>query len=609
MSATLELTVPAHRRDRRGAQVEIVIPVFNEEGGLEASIRHLHAYLERAFPLRWLITIADNASTDQTWAIACRLTQQLDGVQAIHLAEKGRGRALRTAWTASDAPVVAYMDVDLSTDLDALLPLVAPLLSGHSDVAIGTRLAVGARVVRGPKREAISRTYNFLLKAVLRSGFSDAQCGFKAVRSEVAKVLVPMVEDQGWFFDTELLVLAEHNGLRIHEVPVDWVDDPDSRVDVVRTARADLQGVWRMIGSTVTGRASVPAETVVSRLRPVRADAALAPDLGSQLVRFASIGLVSTVLFAVLFSLLVRPFGPFVADVVALGVCTVANTAANRRLTFATRGRSGRTRHYFAGLALAALPLVLTLATLAVLEALGVTSLAAQLVALTLANLVASASRFTLLRSWVFRPQPASDPPSPSPGASSTGPGATAGSDVTGATRAAPSPFGRRTAIGRRLRQLVRYGAVSAIATTTSLTVLGTLVFTGLLTSGWANLVATAVGTVPSFELNRRWVWGKRGRRSAWTEVGPFVALSFAGLGLSTIFVALAAHWADASALDQTMRTVAVEAASILAFGSLWLLQFVILDRFLFGRGATRPSVGAPREVPEAPAPDLASAA
>ena len=267
MSATLEprsdtrrkrrgdlLTVPAHRSDPRAAQVEIVIPVYNEEGGLEASIHRLHAYLETAFPLRWLITIADNASTDQTWAIACRLTQQLEGVQALHLAEKGRGRALRTAWTASDAPVVAYMDVDLSTDLDALLPLVAPLLSGHSDVAIGTRLAVGARVVRGPKREAISRTYNLLLKAVLRSGFSDAQCGFKAVRTDVARVLVPMVEDQGWFFDTELLVLAEHNGLRIHEVPVDWVDDPDSRVNVVGTAKADLQGVWRMIGSTFSAK-------------------------------------------------------------------------------------------------------------------------------------------------------------------------------------------------------------------------------------------------------------------------------------------------------------------------------------------------------------------
>ncbi len=140
-------------------------------------------------------------------------------MRAVHLDEKGRGRALRATWLASPARVVAYMDVDLSTDLDALLPLVAPLLSGHSDVAIGTRLAPGSRVVRGAKREIISRSYNLILKTLLGNGFSDAQCGFKALRADVARALVPLVDDEGWFFDTELLVLAEHNGLRIHEVP------------------------------------------------------------------------------------------------------------------------------------------------------------------------------------------------------------------------------------------------------------------------------------------------------------------------------------------------------------------------------------------------------
>src|SRR5438552_18282854 len=166
--------------------VDIVVPVYNEATSLEPSIRRLHDYLMTRFPLPWTVTIADNASTDDTWAISRRLTDELTGVQSIHLDTKGRGRALRTAWSASDAAVVAYMDVDLSTDLDALLPLVAPLVSGHSDVAIGTRLAPYAHVVRGPKREAISRTYNLLLKATLRAGFSDAQCGFKAMRRDVA---------------------------------------------------------------------------------------------------------------------------------------------------------------------------------------------------------------------------------------------------------------------------------------------------------------------------------------------------------------------------------------------------------------------------------------
>jgi len=380
----------------RTADIEIVVPVHNEEAGLERSIRRLHAYLTERFPLPWLVTVADNASTDRTWAEASRLADELDGVRAVHLGEPGRGRALRAVWSASTAPVVAYMDVDLSTDLDALLPLVAPLVTGHSDVAIGTRLAPGARVVRGPKREAISRSYNLLLKAALRNGFSDAQCGFKAVRTEVAHALLPMVEDQGWFFDTELLVLAERNGLRIHEVPVDWVDDPDSRVDVVSTAKADLRGIVGVLGRVARGRTSLSTLSF--------AGDAYAPGLASQMVRFASIGMVSTVVFGLLFAVLAGPLGVFGADVVALGLCSVANTAANRRLTFAYRGRTGRARHLASGLALAALPLGLTLTTLLALAGLGVTSLTAQLLALTLANAAATCARFVVLRRWVFGP-------------------------------------------------------------------------------------------------------------------------------------------------------------------------------------------------------------
>jgi putative flippase GtrA len=369
--------------------VEIVVPVHNEQDDLAASIRRLHAYLSERFPLTWRITIADNASTDRTWSIACRLVYELDGVHALHLDRKGRGGALRSAWLGSDAEVVAYMDVDLSTDLDALLPLVAPLVTGHSDVAIGSRLASGARVVRGPKREAISRTYNLILKTALHSGFSDAQCGFKAVRAEVARALVPMIEDDAWFFDTELLLLAEDNGLRIHEVPVDWVDDPGTTVHVARTARDDLLGVWRMLRRRATGSAYATAE-----LRP---PAAVDAKLVSQLVRFASIGAVSTVVFALLFWSLAGVLGPVLADLAALAVCAVANTAANRRLTFALRGRSGRRRHYASALVLAMLPLVATLAAVELVH-----GTAAQLVALTVVNGVASLVRFAVLRSWVF---------------------------------------------------------------------------------------------------------------------------------------------------------------------------------------------------------------
>jgi glycosyltransferase involved in cell wall biosynthesis len=227
--------------------VEIVIPVYNERVALEGSVRMLHAYLSAAFPFSWQITIVDNASTDGTLQVARRLMYALPEVGAMHLPAKGRGRALRTAWSASHAKVLAYMDVDLSTDLSALLPLVAPLMSGHSDLAIGTRLHGAARVQRSMKRELISRSYNRLLRLVLRARFTDAQCGFKAIRAEAAHELLPLVADQEWFFDTELLVLAERHGLRIHEVPVDWVEDLDTRVDIVPTALADLRGVARLL--------------------------------------------------------------------------------------------------------------------------------------------------------------------------------------------------------------------------------------------------------------------------------------------------------------------------------------------------------------------------
>ena len=226
--------------------IDIVIPVYNEERDLGPSVRRLHDYLGSDFPFPAVITIADNASRDGTMAVAQSLANELTRVRVVHLDKKGRGRALRAAWLQSDAPVVAYMDVDLSTDLKALLPLVAPLLSGHSDIAIGSRLARGARVKRGPKREIISRCYMLVLRLALGAHFTDAQCGFKAVRTSVAKQLLPLVKDEAWFFDTELLILAQRAGLRVHEVPVDWTDDPDSRVAIMRTAIEDLRGVVRL---------------------------------------------------------------------------------------------------------------------------------------------------------------------------------------------------------------------------------------------------------------------------------------------------------------------------------------------------------------------------
>ena len=234
-------------RPQTAPVVDVAVPVYNEEADLERNVLRLRTYLDHRFPVPATITIVDNASTDSTWDLAARIQRELPGVRSVHMDEKGRGRALKEVWRASEAPIVAYMDVDLATGLDALLPLVAPIMSGHADVAIGSRLATGARVVRGPKRELISRSYNLLLQSVLRVGFTDAQCGFKAVRADLARTLLPLIVDDEWFFDTELLVLAERRGLRIHEVAVDWIDDPDSRVDLTRTIGADLRGVWRLL--------------------------------------------------------------------------------------------------------------------------------------------------------------------------------------------------------------------------------------------------------------------------------------------------------------------------------------------------------------------------
>ena len=239
-------------------QLDIAVPVRDEERDLGPSVVRLVGYLRDAFPFTSRVTIADNGSTDGTWLAARALEARFPEVRAVRLDRPGRGRALHQVWSASDAEVLAYMDVDLSTDLNALLPLVAPLLSGHSDVAIGTRLARGSRVVRGPKREIISRCYNLLLRVTLRAGFTDAQCGFKAIRACPARELLPLVEDRGWFFDTELLILAERAGLRIHEVPVDWIDDPDSRVDIVATALGDLRGIARLGSGLARGTIKVP---------------------------------------------------------------------------------------------------------------------------------------------------------------------------------------------------------------------------------------------------------------------------------------------------------------------------------------------------------------
>jgi glycosyltransferase involved in cell wall biosynthesis len=382
--------------------LEVVVPVHDEQATLERSVRLLHAFLSTGFEEPWRITIADNASTDRTAAIADRLAATLDRVAVLHLAEKGRGLALARAWMGSTADVVAYLDVDLSTDLRALPPLVAPLLSGHSDVAIGTRLARSSRVIRGPKREAISRAYNFLLHRTLGVTFTDAQCGFKAMRRDVAQRLLPHVHDTGWFFDTELLVIAERAGLRIHEVPVDWVDDEESSVDIAGTALADLKGMLRVGTAIATGR--VPLERIYAELGRHPLETSRRPSFFGQVVRFGVIGLLSTLAYGLLYLLLAGIMPAQLANLLALLVTAIANTAANRRFTFGVRGRAGVVRHQFQGIVVFLLAWGITSGSLGLLHlAMPSASPTAQLVVLTAANLLATLLRFVLLRLWVFR--------------------------------------------------------------------------------------------------------------------------------------------------------------------------------------------------------------
>lgn len=405
--------------------LDVTIPVYNEERDLEECLRRLHAYLRDAFPHTFRITVADNASTDGTLKSAERVARELREVSVVHLDEKGRGNALRKVWLASPSPVLAYMDVDLSTDLAALGPLLAPLISGHSDLAIGTRLTRNSRVIRGPKREFISRSYNFLLQSLMGAHFSDAQCGFKAIRADIAQQILPHTVDNAWFFDTELLVLAEKCGLRVHEVPVDWTDDPNSSVDIVQTALADVRGMARLSKDMVSGRIPVAELRAALARGPLPAasrsqEQSPGGSLFGQLVRFGTIGVASTLAYLLLFYLCRNVMDPQLANLLALLTTAVANTAANRRFTFGIAGSSDAARHHFEGLLVFGIGLALTSGALAFVHESTTPDRWLELVTVTAANLAATAVKFLLFRLWVFRRRQL--PPEPAPASTDSEP-------------------------------------------------------------------------------------------------------------------------------------------------------------------------------------------
>ena len=228
-------------------QLDIVLPVYNEAHVIAGSVERLRAYLQETnFPYSWRIVVADNASTDTTLAVAHQLEDTYPDVTVVHLPQKGRGRALRKAWLESQADAMCYMDIDLSTDLAALLPLTKAVLEEEYDVATGSRMTRGSQITRSLRREITSRGLIFLIKVAFLSKLSDTQCGFKAITRQAAQELLPRIENEEWFFDTELLLLAEKGGYRVKDIPVRWVEDTDTRVNVLKTVAEDLGGLLRM---------------------------------------------------------------------------------------------------------------------------------------------------------------------------------------------------------------------------------------------------------------------------------------------------------------------------------------------------------------------------
>ncbi|WP_051764803.1 bifunctional glycosyltransferase family 2/GtrA family protein [Saccharothrix syringae] len=403
---------------RATATVEVVIPVHNEERALPGCVAVLHGYLAERLPFDWLITIVDNASTDRTAGVARGLARRWRGVRVLVLDARGKGRAVRTAWARSRADVVVYMDVDLSTGLNALPPMVASLVAGHSDLAIGSRLAPGARTVRGPKRELMSRAYNALLRLTHRTRFRDAQCGFKAARTEVIRPLLARAQDDTWFFDTELLLLAEHNGLRVLEVPVDWVEDVDSRVDVTGTVATNLRGLVRLARAKASGAARIAELPFRPEPRPIHPDAVLSvpgmPYLRN-LLSFCLVGSVATLMTLGLFTVFRTWWPPLTANLVAVTLSALFNTGANLRFTLDSRS-SRLPRVHVQVLVVFGLYCGFTSGALVALHAtVPAPARWVELAVLVGSSAVGTLGRFALLSSWVFRARPETAPVAPLP--------------------------------------------------------------------------------------------------------------------------------------------------------------------------------------------------
>lgn len=227
---------------------DITIPVLDEEATLQSQIRVLHAFVRQHFPEsdQWRIVIADNGSTDATPHLAKGLSEEIPEVHFLRVPKKGVGMALKTSWTKSTADIVGYMDLDLATDLPHFLEAYRALVKEDYDIVYGTRLHPKAEVINRPlKREISSRAFNLILKAYLGVGFSDGMCGFKFLKRQLFPSLYKHgAQNDGWFFSTELLAVAEWLDYRLFELPVRWTDDAaSSKVEILPLAKRYLKAM------------------------------------------------------------------------------------------------------------------------------------------------------------------------------------------------------------------------------------------------------------------------------------------------------------------------------------------------------------------------------
>lgn len=291
--------------------VLLVIPIYNEEKIIENTVRETIKYLNENTKYSYILVVADNASTDSSPEIVKNLQKEIPFLEYVRLPKKGRGLALHTVWKDFNAEVVAYMDADLSSPLTSLPNIIDPILNNESDVTFGSRLLPpGQAINRKGKRELTSQGYNFLLQFILGATFKDAQCGFKAISKEKFNQVEEEIKNQNWFYDTELLLISQYKGLRLKEVPITWVDDPDSSVKVFKTIVENLKEMGR----------------VYFTYRP--------ESVFIKLFKFAIIGVLSTVGTALLFFLLRFVLDPQLANIVSLSTATILNTIANKRFAF-----------------------------------------------------------------------------------------------------------------------------------------------------------------------------------------------------------------------------------------------------------------------------------